>query len=233
MIRAFMSKQARVSLAAVSLLAAAASIRAHAQDAHRVLAQLDAASAKFQSAQASFQWDEYELAVQQDDIQKGTIAIVRHGKVVDMAAHIDPPQQKDLVYRDGELKLYEPRIDHLTVFAAGKNKATYESFLTLGFGGGGTELAEGWDVKDLGPEKVDGVDTEKLELVSKQQAVRNVFAKVILSIDPTRAISLKQQFFEPDGDYRIAHYTQIKVNAAVPPAAFAIKTTAKTSVVHK
>ena len=40
----------------------------------KVLAEMDTASAKFQSAQADFVWDQYTAVVQSHDFQKGTIA---------------------------------------------------------------------------------------------------------------------------------------------------------------
>ena len=48
------------------------------------------------------------------------------------------------------------------------NKASkYESYLMLGFGASGKDLAEKWNIKYLGQETIDGVKTDKLELVAK------------------------------------------------------------------
>ncbi len=38
----------------------------------------------------------------------------------------------------------------------------YEGYLMLGFGASGTQLAEKWDIKDLGTETIDNVKTDKL-----------------------------------------------------------------------
>ncbi len=217
-------------LAALPLLVTLAS----AQDAlHKVLTEMDASSQKFQSAQADFEWTEFEAAVQETDTQKGTISFKREGSEMQMAAHLLTPQEKFVIYKGGVLQLYEPRIDHLTEFSAGANRQRYESFSTLGFGGRGSALESAWTVTYQGTEIVDGVETAKLNLVAKDAGVRNVYDHILLWIDTTLDVSRKQQFFEPSGDYRIAHYTNIKVNGKIPADVFKIKTTSKTSVVKK
>jgi outer membrane lipoprotein-sorting protein len=59
-----------------------------------------------------------------------------------------------------------------------------------------------------------------------------MFALIILWIDPARGISVQQQFIEPSGDYRLAQYTNIKVNDKLPDSAFKLKTSGKTKWVR-
>jgi outer membrane lipoprotein-sorting protein len=150
-----------------------------------------------------------------------------------MAAMLAKPQPKQIVFDGKTLQLYEPNIDHLTEFFAGKNAPLYESFSTLGFGGRGSDLQQNWTVTYQGHEKVDGIDTVKLDLVPKLANVKNIYSHITLWIDTSRDISLKQQAFEPSGDYRTAHYTNIKLNEKVPPSVFVVKTTKKTTILRK
>lgn len=202
-----------------------------------VLTQMDTAAKKFQSAQADFQWDQFELVVQNTDTQKGTIYFERSGNTTQMAAQVKQfngqPDEKDVVYKSGVLQFYQPKISQMTVIRAGSNQQRFESFLTLGFGGSGSDLKKNWDITDQGIETIDGVQTVKLDLVGKQESVRNMFQHVTIWIDPTRSVSLKQQFFEPSGDTRTAFYRNIKYNQKVPASAFTIKTSSKTTVVQK
>jgi len=199
-----------------------------------VIRQMDAASTKFKSAEADFRWDFYELVVKETTTQTGTIYFLKNGAKLEMGAKVVPPQTKFIEYKNGVLRLYDPNSNHITVLNAGKNKAQYESFLTLGFGGSGTELTKAWTISDLGPESLsDGqkkVDTRKLDLVSKDPGVRNMFTHITIWVDPTRGISLKQQFFTPSGDYRTAVYTNIRYNQSVDTKPYAIKTNGKTTV---
>jgi outer membrane lipoprotein-sorting protein len=202
-------------------------------DLHKVLAQMDAASAKFQSAQADFEWTDFEAAVQQNDVQSGTIYFERKAGQLRMAAMIAKPQVRQVVYEQGKLDLYEPGIDHLTEFSAGQNRAQVESISTLGFGGSGTDLEKNWTVAYLGHEKVDGVDTVKLDLVSKLTNVRNLYSHITVWLDVARDVSLKQMAVAPSGDTHTAVYTNVKVNQKVPGSVFTVKTTKKTTFVRK
>ena len=180
------------------------------------LRQLDGASARFKSTEADFKWDFYELVVKETTTQQGNIYYKKSGGKLEMGAKINPPSAKFVSYKDGKLSLFDPNTKDLKVYTAGQNKAQAESFLTLGFGGSGAELAKAWTITDLGTEQLsDGsanVPVVKLDLVSKDDSVRNMFSHIYIWVDLNRAISLKQQFFTPSGDYRTATYTNIRYN---------------------
>jgi outer membrane lipoprotein-sorting protein len=198
-----------------------------------VLRQMDAASAKFKSAEADFQWDLFERVVSQTTSQKGTIYFLKDGAKTEMGAKIVSPAIKLLEYRDGTLRIFDPGPDHLTTVLAKKNQAQLESFLTLGFGGSGKDLAKAWTVSDLGTESLsDGahqVETAKLDLVSKDPGVRNSITHVTVWVDAERGISLKQVFYMPSEDRRTAVYTNIRYNEKVDPKPYEIKTDSKTT----
>jgi outer membrane lipoprotein-sorting protein len=202
----------------------------------KVLAELDAAAARFQSAQADFAWDQYTAVVQNHDVQKGTIAFRRGSKSVAMIAHIttddNQPSPKDVLFRDGEVRLYQPLIKQETVLAAGANRQQYESYTTLGFGGSGRDLAAQWNIAYGGTEKIDGVETAKLDLTSKHPSPNAMFTHITIWIDAAHATSLRQQFFEPSGDVRTAVYTGIRLNNT-PDSAFDLKVPKGTNVVRK
>ena len=199
-----------------------------------VLRQMDAASEKFKSAQADFRWDLYERVVKETSTQTGTIYFMRDGALMEMGAKVLPPSAKVLEYRRGQLSLFDPGANHLILMAAGAKQAQYESFLTLGFGGSGRDMAKAWTISDLGTEPMsDGekmVSTEKLDMVAKDPGVRNMFTHIVIWIDPARAISLKQQFFMPSEDVRTSLYTHIRYNEKVDTRPFAIKTDKNTSI---
>jgi outer membrane lipoprotein-sorting protein len=202
---------------------------------------MDAAAAKFENAQADFMWDVLQSVVQEHDIQTGTIYFQRKGAGASsgtaMAAYVKQQNgqnaPKTVTYTGGELQLYQPGINQLTIIKAGANQSQYESFLTLGFGGSGKDLETNWEVSCSGMETIAGTPTAKLELKPKQASVANTFSHVTVWIDPTRAVSLKQVFVEPSGDTRTATYSNIKVNTRIDPEVFKIKTRPDTQIVRK
>jgi outer membrane lipoprotein-sorting protein len=197
-----------------------------------VLSQMDKAAQNFRSVQADFQWDQYTKVVNDTDVQKGQLYLQRHGNDVEAGVIITAPAPKQILFKDGKVRMYEPKIDQITERAVGKNKADVESFMRLGFGERGHDLLKSYEVKMDGWETVDGVKTAKLELVGNPcSSIRNVFSRIIWWIDPEHDVSLRQQLFQPSGDYRLAHYSKISVNAKPSQDFFHIKAGSKTKVV--
>ena len=199
--------------------------------AERVLAEMDAASKNFRSAEASFVWDQYQKVIDETETQKGKIYFRRQNAEIQMAADISEPDKKYILYSGGKVQVYQPKIDQVTEYNPGKNRSDLESFLVLGFGGSGHDLLKSYEVKSLGTETVNGTQAAKLELIPKSSRLRNNIARILLWIDPARGVSVQQQFFEPGGDYRLAKYSDIEVNQKLPDNVFKLKTTAKTRVV--
>ena len=196
-----------------------------------VLEQLDAASKTFKSAQADLKQDIYTRAVRADDIDTGSVFFERSGSGQNMGVAIFEPgpdgkptksPSKIYLYDGATFQLYTPGLNQVDVYQAGANQSKYESFLTLGFGGSGTALAKAWKITDQGPETIDGVKTEKLDLVSKDPNVTNLFTHITINIDPARGVSLKQVFFAPNGDIRTTNYTNIRLNASINKHPYAI-----------
>jgi len=98
------------------------------------------AAASFQTLQADFVWDQYQRVVDEHDTQKGTVYYRRSGKEIEMMADIKDPDQKFLLYKDGKLQVYQPKIEQVMEYTAGANHNEIESYLVLGFGGSGQDL---------------------------------------------------------------------------------------------
>jgi outer membrane lipoprotein-sorting protein len=197
-------------------------------DLEKVISQLNAAAAKFESAEADFTWDQFQAVVQDHDLQTGTIYYERKkAGSTRVAAYLKQdngkPAPKTVVFDGGDANFYEPGIKQLTVIRAGANKSQWESFLTLGFGGSGTELKVNWKVSLLGMENMDGVSVAKLDLVPVQQSVANMFTHVTIWVDPAKGLSHKQIFYQPSGDLRTATYTNIRYNLPIAADVFQLK----------
>jgi outer membrane lipoprotein-sorting protein len=202
------------------------------EDLNGVLAKMDEVAKNFKSAQADFEWDQYQRVVEEHDIQKGQIYF-RHTKTgVDAAVKVVSPEPKQVVFKDGKLSLYQPHLHQVTEYNANSSRADVESFMSLGFGASGKDMARNFEIKLDGWETVDGIKTAKLDLTPKQQKLKSSLSRVLLWLDPEKNISMKQQFFEPNGDYRLTHYTNIKVNGKISDDVFRLKTTSDTKVVH-
>lgn len=217
-------------LAGAALCIAAVAI-AQAQNLESVLGSMDKAAASFRTAQCDFVWDQYQKVVDDHDYQKGTMYFRRQGSDVQMAADISSPAKKYVLFTGDLVSVYQPSIDQVTQYNPGKNKADFESYLVLGFGGSGHDLTKSFNVNYAGMEQVQGVNAAKLELTPKSQRVKSMFSTITLWIDPARGVSVQQKFQEPSGDYRLAKYSNIQLNQKISGEVFKLKTTGHTKVI--
>lgn len=194
-----------------------------AQDLAGVLAKLDAAAKDFHTTTANFEFDTIQTdPIPDTDIQRGTAYYQRNGTNFQMAGHITEhnkhPSEKTYILSRGVLRISDTgkEADAKAVTQASK----YQSYLMLGFGASGSQLAEKWDIKYLGTEDIDGTRTDKLELIAKDPAVRRNIAKVTAWMDTSRAVSLKVIFDEGEGQSWVCRYSNIKINQPLPGNAF-------------
>lgn len=206
-----------------------------------VLKKMDTAAASFRNTQAEFEWDTYEKVIDEvDDYQTGTIYYRRNGKEIEMMADVKmdgndltklKPEPKFVLFSKGKIRMYQPKPDQVTEYDLGNNRSDLESYLVLGFGGSGQDLVKTFDVTYVGPETINGVATAKLQLVPKSEKVRNTYKQIFLWIDLERGISVQQQAFQPDGNYRLAKYSSIRINEKIADDVFKLKTTSKTQTI--
>lgn len=206
-----------------------------------VLKKMDAAAASFHTTQAEFEWDNYQKVIDEVvDVETGNIYYRRSSKDTEMMADVKKagtsatalkPEPKYVLFSEGKIRMYTPKTDQVTVYDLGKNRGEFESYIVLGFGGSGQDLLKAFDVTYGGIENINGVAAAKLELVPKSEKVKRNYNKMILWIDPDRGISVQQQFFTPQGDYRLCKYTSVRINEKIGEEVFKLKTTGKTQII--
>ena len=184
------------------------------------LDKLDQASARFTSVQADFHKVSYNHFLKSEDNQQdGRIYFTREHGATQMGLITTGPQGRTVEFKSGTLRVFNPGLGCFDTVT----KPGIETYLTLGFGGSGKELAKAWNITDLGPETLDGTKVEKLELVAKDPAVRANYKKVTLWIDLARGISLKQVLLNPSNDIQTATYTHTRLNEKVDTKPFTFK----------
>jgi len=201
-----------------------------------VLKKMDAAAANFHAVQADFEWDRFERVISEvDDVQTGTVYYRRKGKDKDIEMKIDvkmegdsattlKPEPKFVLFSEGKIRVYQPKLGQVNTYDLGKSSTDFQSYLVLGFGGSGQDLKNAFDITYVGEEKIAGAVTAQLQLVPKSDRVRNTFKQIILWIDLDRGISVQQKFIEPQGDYKLAKYSAIRMKDKLGDEIFKLKT---------
>ena len=187
------------------------------------LAKLDEASAKFQSAQATFKKELFTYAVKDTDTQNGITYTIRGKNGSEVGIKIVGPGARTILYKDGTAKDYTPGTKCFNTYSAAKSKGTIESLLTLSFGASGKDLAAAWTVTDLGPESIDNIKLEKLSLVPRDEGLKNNITKVELWTDLNTAVGHKQIVYTPSKDTQTAYYSAIKLGGKVDTTPFRIE----------
>lgn len=201
-----------------------------ADDLESVLHKLDAAAQKFHTTSANVEIDSITTEpIYDKDVQTGTEYFERSGNTYQVGWHIKDdngrPVPKVVVSSGGRVRLYEQLTNQVTTLT---KFSQYQSWFMLGFGASGKELEEKWDIKDLGPEKMDGGTAQKLELVAKDPTVRKNLPKVTIWMDIERGVSVQAIFDQGQGQSRICRYTNLKVNQPLPADAFTLPTNKQT-----
>jgi outer membrane lipoprotein-sorting protein len=219
---AFAAILAFASLALSSLSAAQATPQ---DDLKSVLDRLDAAAASFHSTSADVEVDDITTdPIYDKDVFKGVVYYDRKGSAfrygVHFSQHNGRPSTKAYTFVGGVMYLRDSGSDEVKPYPqVGK----FESYLLLGFGASGKELAAKWDIKYIGSENIGTVKTAILELVAKDPDIRKNLSKVTIWVDPDRAVSLKQVLTINATSSKVFLFSNSKLNQPLPGDAFSLK----------
>jgi outer membrane lipoprotein-sorting protein len=198
----------------------------------KVLQQMDATARNFQSAQADFLWKMHNSVVN-DFVENdtGKIYFRRKNNEIQMAADITQPAAKQVIFSGGKIEIYTPATEQVDVYDASAHREEFEAFLVLGFGSSGEDMRKSFDVKYMGQEKVGTADTAVLQLTPRSQKIKERFPRIDLWID-SRGFSLRQKLYQPDGDYRLAEYTNIQPNQKISDNVFKLKKSGNAKIIN-
>ena len=210
-----------LAAAAFTLAVTAAPIPQQTPQVQGIIDRLNTSSARFTSAQADFEKDLYNSVIKETDKQNGKVYFKREAGNTQFGMVLEGANARVAEYKNGTIRDYNPATKCYDSVQATPGKI--ESFLTLGFGGSGTDLAKAWKITDQGSETIDGTKTEKLDLYPKDDGVKANVTHVVLWIDVDRDVSLKQVFYTTSGDIQTAHYSNIRLNQKVDTKPFEFK----------
>ena len=189
-------------------------------DLQATLAKLDAASARFKSAEADVHRDAFNYVVKDTEASSGITYFKREpGGKMEFGVKTSGKDARTIVYKDGVARVYNPAANCTDTVT----NNSIDTYITIGFGGSGKDLAKVWEIKDLGPDTIGGTKVEKLELVPKDAAVKRNVVKMSLWVDLDRDVSLKQIMYTPEKDTNTATFSDIKLNKQVNTGPYQIK----------
>jgi outer membrane lipoprotein-sorting protein len=178
-----------------------------------VLARLDEGAAKFHSMTADVILTTHTAILNDDTTENGTLRMQRSKKGTQAIIEITGAQdQRTMGFFNQAIELYLPKTKLLQIYRLGKKNNFVDQYLLLGFGSSGRDLKKGYDIQLAGSEAVNGKAATKLKLVPKEKKVQENLSEVEIWIPQDSDFPVQQKFYNPNGNYRLAVYSNFQLN---------------------
>jgi outer membrane lipoprotein-sorting protein len=199
-----------------------------AQSTAEIFSRLDQAARSFVGATAAIRVTTHTGIIDEDEIQVGTVAVKRYSSnEMQFLINFTGQDAQGIALRGRTLQIYYPKLNTVREYDTGKYKDLVQKLILLGFGMPGRELAANYEVSNLGAERIQSQDSIHLQLTPKAPDVLKQLSRVDLWISLETNCPVQQKFYMSGGDYRLATYTEVKINPPLPPSALDLPKAAK------
>lgn len=223
------SLSARLSLTiCMVVLCAFAATSCWAQSTAEIFSRLDQAAQSFVGATAGIRVTTHTGVIDEDETQVGTVAVKRSSpNEMQFLINFTGQDAQAIALRGRTLQIYYPKLNTVREYDVGKYKDLAQKLILLGFGMPGRELAANYDVSNLGDERIQSQDSVHLQLTPRAAEVLKQLSRVDLWISLKTNCPVQQKFYMPGGDYRLATYSDVKINPPLPASALDLPKAAK------
>lgn len=190
----------------------------------RVLQKMEQAGKTFSSLSAQIAQKKWTAILQEFDTEeKGTFAYARskEGQALIRKEIVTPAQTIAIVNRD-QAVIYQPKIKQAQRIRLGQYKDKVE-FMAIGVGQSAGKLKDNFDVRVLGHETLDGDKVIALELKPRSAKTAAFLAIITLWMDEQKWVPVQTKLQEPNGDYLLTRFTQLKLNSKLPDSLFSLQ----------
>jgi outer membrane lipoprotein-sorting protein len=188
-----------------------------AQSLDEVMSRIDKNAPQFKSMTAEMKSDMHTAIVNDDTIDNGAMRVKREKSETLGRIDFTGTDAKQVSFDGKTVSILYPKIKTVQVYKLGNNKALLDQLLLLGFGSTSAELKSAYDISWKSVENVDGKPADRIELIPKSKDLQSHLKKIDLWIPTGSGVPVQQQFFtSANGDYRLATYTDIKMNPNIP-----------------
>ena len=179
-----------------------------------VMRELDRKAKELHSLTADIERTTVTVVVNDKSTETGKIFMRTDGK---MRIELTKPDQRMILRNGDKVWHYLPKTKRVEEYDISKYGALADSLLTIGLGSSGSSLKKHYLVTLLGEANVDDRKTAQLELVPKDEKLRNQIDRIQLWVDTVSWLAIQQKFFETgSGDYIVINYRNIITNTKMP-----------------
>ncbi|HUJ41141.1 MAG TPA: outer membrane lipoprotein carrier protein LolA [Candidatus Acidoferrales bacterium] len=193
---------------------AGASRKSEALSTEAVLRDLDREAKGLHTLTADIERTTVTAVVNDRSTETGRIFLRTDGK---MRIELTKPDERTILRNGDKVWHYLPKSKRVEEYDIGKYGALADALLTIGLGSSGSSLKKHYLVTTVGEATVDDRKTVELELVPKDEKLRNQIDRIQLWVDTSSWLAIQQKFYETgSGDYIIINYRNIVANAKLP-----------------
>jgi outer membrane lipoprotein-sorting protein len=175
-----------------------------------VLSMMDHAAQDFKSLTAAIEQVKYTAVVQDKSTETGEIFVRKDAKV---RIDFQSPDPRTILRNGDNVYIYTPKINRVEEYNIGKNRATVDQYLALGFGTRIDALKKNYNIVLTGEEDLDGHEAAVLEMTPKSPEQKKQISKVVMWIDEASWLPVQQKFVETgSGDYLMSRFTKVMKN---------------------
>jgi outer membrane lipoprotein-sorting protein len=175
-----------------------------------VLSMMDHAAQDFKSLTAAIEQVKYTAVVQDKSTETGEIFVRKDAKV---RIDFQSPDPRTILRNGDNVYIYTPKINRVEEYNIGKNRATVDQYLALGFGTRIDALKKNYNIVLTGEEELDGHEAAVLEMTPKSPEQKKQISKVEMWIDEASWLPVQQKFVETgSGDYLMSRFTKVMKN---------------------
>jgi outer membrane lipoprotein-sorting protein len=188
-----------------------------------VLARMDRAAAEFHSLSAGMKRVQFTAVLSESSEMEGALRLRRIKGGTQGIVEFQQPERRTVYINGKQVQIYYPKGNTVEIYDTSKYTSNMDQILLLGFGTSAAELKKSYDIKDGGVQKINGVDTTRIELTPRSDEMKKLITKIELWIPEGQSNPVRAKFSEPSKNYELVDYSGIKVNPALPESAFAWK----------
>jgi outer membrane lipoprotein-sorting protein len=197
-------------------LAAVLSLSSPAAPLAQVLARMDEAAVGFRGLTAAVRQVSYTFVIKEMTEESGKITLLRpKPKDLRMLVEYSKPEQRAVAFANKKFQMYYPKLQVVREYDLGKQSSLLNEFLLLGFGTPGAELARSYHIKVTGEETLNGVRSDRLELVPKSEEARRHVSGIEIWVSQADGLTIQQKVNQPSRDYTLITYTDIRRNPSL------------------
>jgi outer membrane lipoprotein-sorting protein len=201
---------------------------ANAQSLAGFLARLDGNAPTFSAATASLTWLDHQAVIETEERQSGTVVIKRtSANKAQFVARFTQPDEYAVALRENTVERYTPRNNLIQEYDISNYRELAQTFMLLGFGMTGRQLAASFEITGLRSESISGQKATHLDLRPKAPDVRKQVSRIELWISDELGCAIQQKFHYPDTSYKLVTFTNLKLNPKLDAGALQLPRGAK------